>query len=181
MIDASSRRPDDERDPMPPVSQETPQTAVPAVGGIGSAADPVAPLPARPDAPDAPEESAEEPGAGEDHEPTEQEIAAEAGDAYVRRAPKIGAFITAGVLLGALAGLVAALIAGPDSPIGPDGTAFISVLEGQGSVRLIMAVSGAVVGALVGAGLAVLADRRSVRGRPEVPPAPRPSRRRPKA
>jgi hypothetical protein len=68
------------------------------------------------------------------------------------------------VLLGALLGLLAALLLGSGGAPS-DGTAFISILEGEGAVRLISALVGAVVGAFVGAGLAVLADRRSVRRR----------------
>ncbi|WP_282948444.1 histidine kinase [Cellulomonas endometrii] len=97
-------------------------------------------------------------------EPTEAELARVAEPARVRRAPKVGAFITAGVLLGALLGLIAALLVGSsDAP--SDGTAFISILEGEGAVRLLSALLGAIIGAFVGAGLAVLADRRSVRRR----------------
>jgi len=96
-------------------------------------------------------------------EPTEAELAEVAEPALVRRAPKVGAFLTAGVLLGALLGLVAALVAGPSSELRPDGSAFIGVLDGQGGVRLASAFAGALLGALVGAGLALLADRRSVR------------------
>jgi hypothetical protein len=146
-------------------------------GGVPDAADRATPAEAAASAeaavPVAPAEAAE-PTVPE--VPTEDELAATAQDAYVRRAPKIGAFLTVGVLLGALVGLVVALIAGPGSPIRPDGSAFISVLDGQGSVRLIMALSGGVLGALIGAGLAVRADRRSVRGRPEQPAPPRPAR-----
>ncbi|HEY0187333.1 MAG TPA: histidine kinase [Cellulomonas sp.] len=96
--------------------------------------------------------------------PTEAELAAVAEPARVRRAPKIGAFITAGALIGALVGLVATAAAGTDVTDVAEGTAFISFLEGQGTIRLLMVASGAVVGALVGGLLAVLADRRSGRG-----------------
>ncbi|MEN1975034.1 MULTISPECIES: histidine kinase [unclassified Cellulomonas] len=93
----------------------------------------------------------------------EAALARVAEPARVRRAPKVGAFITAGVLVGALVGLVAALVAGPSSEVVADGTAFISLFEGQGGARLVSAVIGAFVGAFAGAGLAVLAERRSVR------------------
>ncbi len=118
---------------------------------------PVTPAPEPRPAPDATPEPGSRP------EPTEAELAEVAAPATVRRAPKIGAFITAGALLGALLGLVAALLAGPSSDLQADGTAFISILEGQGSARFLSAVAGAVVGALVGAALALLADRRSLR------------------
>ncbi|NKY10344.1 histidine kinase [Cellulomonas hominis] len=104
--------------------------------------------------------------------PDEATLAEVAEPARVRRAPKIGAFITAGALLGALLGLVLALVAGPGSGLEADGTAFISVLEGQGGARLVCAVAGAVLGGFAGAALAVLADRRSVR-RAERERAPR--------
>lgn len=95
--------------------------------------------------------------------PTEAELAEVAEPARVRRAPKIGAFIVAGALLGALLGLVAALVVGPDSGLVADGTAFIGLLDGQGSARFFSALIGAVVGGFAGAGLALLADRRSLR------------------
>uniref|UniRef100_UPI001E54B463 hypothetical protein n=1 Tax=Cellulomonas hominis TaxID=156981 RepID=UPI001E54B463 len=84
--------------------------------------------------------------------------------ARVRRAPKIGAFITAGALLGALVGLVAALLAGSSSGLaGSDPQAFISVLGGQGGARAASALIGAIVGAFAGALAALVADRRSRR------------------
>jgi hypothetical protein len=95
--------------------------------------------------------------------PEEAELARVAEPAQVRHAPKIGAFIVAGTLVGALLGLVAALVAGQDSGLVADGTAFIGLLEGQGSARFFSALIGAIVGGFAGAGLALLADRRSVR------------------
>lgn len=95
--------------------------------------------------------------------PSEAELAEVAEPARVRRAPRIGAFIVAGALVGALLGLVAALVAGPDSGLVADGTAFIGLLEGQGSARFFSALIGAIVGGFAGAGLALLADRRSLR------------------
>ncbi|WP_454049936.1 histidine kinase [Cellulomonas sp. Marseille-Q8402] len=103
------------------------------------------------------------PAGGEAPVPDEAELARVAEPAQVRRAPKIGAFIVAGVLVGALLGLLAALLVAGSSSLEADGTAFISVLEGQGSARFISALAGAVVGGFAGAGLALLADRRSVR------------------
>ena len=95
--------------------------------------------------------------------PTEAELAQVAEPAQLRRAPKVGAFIVAGVLVGALLGLVAALVVGPDSGLVADGTAFIGFLEGQGSARFLSALMGAILGGFVGAALALLADRRSLR------------------
>lgn len=167
-----------------PVADQAPTDASAPTGGTAPAddrerpdawaptADPAdAPEPASAAVPSGPDASAKPPV------PSEAELAATAQDAYVRHAPKIGAFIVAGVVLGALVGLVLALVAGPDSPVASDGTAFISVLDGQGVVRFVMALAGALVGGLVGAALAVVADRRSVRGRPQTP-ADRPQPRR---
>ncbi|GIG37024.1 histidine kinase [Cellulomonas pakistanensis] len=141
-------RPDDERGadaPAPDGRAAAPQDA----------AREVPDAPAVPAAPDAP---AERPV------PDEATLASVAEPARVRRAPKIGAFITAGVLLGGLVGLVAALLASPSSGLaGSDPQAFISVLGGQGGARAISALIGAVVGGFAGAGAALLADRRSRR------------------
>ena len=127
----------------------------PAVSDPGT--EPATPEPlAVPDEPDELHELEPEPR-------TEAELAEVAEPARVRRAPKIGAFITAGVLIGALVGLIAALIAGRSSEVVADGTAFISIFDGQGGIRALMAFAGAVVGAFVGSGLAVRSDRRSAR------------------
>ncbi len=79
------------------------------------------------------------------------------------RAPRIGAFVTTGALVGIVVGLVLALVTGPENPTPDDGTAFISFLDAEGTVRLLSALTGGVVGAVVAGGLAVLADRRSAR------------------
>jgi hypothetical protein len=96
--------------------------------------------------------------------PDEAELARVAEPATVRRAPKFGAFVTAGVLLGAVLGFVVALITGT-AVEGDGGTGFISFLDGQGSARLLVALAGATLGALVAGLAAVAADRRSVRRR----------------
>jgi hypothetical protein len=97
--------------------------------------------------------------AGERAVPDEHELERVAVPATVRRAPKFGAFIATGGLVGALLGLVLALAtASPDS-VGGDG--FISFLGGDGSVRLMTAGALAVLGCLVGGALAIGADRRS--------------------
>lgn len=100
---------------------------------------------------------------GTSPEPTEAELAAMAEPARTRRAPRIKAFLWVGALVGGLLGLLAAFIAGPSSGLVADGTAFVSILEGQGAIRLISALAGAVLGALVGGLLALRADRRSIR------------------
>lgn len=92
--------------------------------------------------------------------PTEDELEREAVPATVRRAPRYGAFITAGALLGLVVGLVLAIALQPAVPVVSD-AGFISFLGGHGTVRTVCAVAGAVFGGFLGGGLAVLADRRS--------------------
>ncbi len=79
------------------------------------------------------------------------------------RAPRIGAFVTAGALLGIVVGLVLALVTGPQEQVVDDGTAFISFLDAEGTVRLLSALTGGVVGAVIAGVVAVVADRRSAR------------------
>ena len=97
--------------------------------------------------------------------PSEAELAQVAEPATVRHAPKFGAFITAGALVGIVVALVLVAVIRPDAPLVADGSGFISFLDGEGAVRTVMGVAGAVLGGLVGGALAVLADRRSVRVR----------------
>ena len=127
-----------------------------------------------------PEQEASAPGAGADAQrsgqapdddalPTPDELAA-APDATVRHAPKFGAFIAAGAIVGFFVGLIATALVGPEIPLVTDGSGFLPFLDGENAVRTVMAVSGAVLGGFVGGLCAVLADRRSVRrtGRPDV-------------
>ncbi len=95
--------------------------------------------------------------------PTEDELARVAEPATVRHAPRYRAFLTTGALTGAVVALVVTVIVGRDSPVEPDGTAFIGLFEGQGAVRSVMTVAGAAFGALLGGVLAAWADRRSLR------------------
>ena len=95
--------------------------------------------------------------------PAEEELAAVAEPATVRHAPKFGAFITAGALVGIIVGLLLTIVIHPDVARAADGSGFISFLDGEGAVRTWMAVAGAVLGGFVGGLVAVLADRRSVR------------------
>jgi hypothetical protein len=95
--------------------------------------------------------------------PSEAELARVAQPATVRHAPKYGAFITAGALLGMVVALVLVAVVRPDVPWVSDGSGFISFLDGEGAVRTVMAVAGAVLGGFLGGLVAVLADRRSVR------------------
>ena len=76
--------------------------------------------------------------------PDEQELERVAVPATVRRAPKFGAFITTGGLVGALLGLVLALVI--SSPDTGAGYGFISFLSGYGTVRLLTALAFAVLG-----------------------------------
>ena len=81
-------------------------------------------------------------------------------------APKFGAFIVAGALVGIVVAVLATVIVGWVSADGsasdvPSGQGFISFLDGQGSIRVVMGVAGAVVGGFVGGALAARADRRS--------------------
>ena len=100
--------------------------------------------------------------AGDEALPTPDELAA-APDATVRHAPKFGAFIAAGAIIGFVVGLVATALVGPEIPLVTDGSGFLPFLDGENAVRTVMAVSGGVLGGFVGGLFAVLADRRSVR------------------
>jgi hypothetical protein len=113
--------------------------------------DPAAPQPTTPDEPPL---------------PTPDELEA-APDAVVRHAPKFGAFIRAGAVVGFVLGLVLTALVGPEVPRASDGSGFLPFLDGENAVRTITAITGAVLGGFVGALLAVIADRRSVRGRRE--------------
>ena len=86
--------------------------------------------------------------------------------ARVRRAPKFGAFIVAGAVVGAVVALLATALVGwlSDDAGASDvasGQGFISFLDGQGAIRAVMGLTGAVVGGFVGGALASRADRRS--------------------
>ena len=109
--------------------------------------DPAAPQPTTPDEPPL---------------PTPEELEA-APDAVIRHAPKFGAFITAGAIVGFVLGLVLTALIGPKTPLASDGSGFLPFLDGENAVRTVVAVSGAVLGGFVGGLLAVIADRRSVR------------------
>jgi len=95
--------------------------------------------------------------------PSESELIREAQPATVRHAPKFGAFITAGAIVGIVVALVLTQVIQPDVPRAADGSGFLPFLDGENAVRTVMAVAGAVLGGFVGGLLAVVADRRSVR------------------
>jgi hypothetical protein len=86
--------------------------------------------------------------------PTPEELARTATPATLRRAPRYRGFASAGVLVGVLAAVVAVAVSGPAR----DGAPLSTV-----SVLLLLAVILGGFGALLGAGVAVLVDRRSVR------------------
>ena len=116
-----------------------PEADIPAAttgGAPAGAPAPTAPRTARPAADDVPDEDT---------------LAAIATPAAVRRAPRIGAFIRTGVLLGALVGWLLAIIFS-----GTTG-------EARTGAILISTVAVACLGALLGAAAAALADRRSTR------------------
>lgn len=71
----------------------------------------------------------------------------------LRRAPRIGRFILAGVLIGAFLSALAAVL-------GPPGTTL-----GRGAIFLLVFLALGSLGAVVGGLLAVLADRRSLHSR----------------
>ncbi|GIG21564.1 hypothetical protein Cch01nite_22880 [Cellulomonas chitinilytica] len=124
--------------------------------------------PAQPDEAPVPEtvETSEPVGSPEPVEapvPTEAELVRDAQPATVRHAPKFGAFITAGALVGIVVALVLTQAIQPELPRAADGSGFLPFLDGENAVRTVMAVSGAVLGGFVGGLLAVVADRRSVR------------------
>lgn len=93
------------------------------------------------------------------NEPNSDSAVPVAGLTPVRRAPRYGRFIFIGVLLGTIIGAAAAWWAGRDNQAADAGTGFLSILDGQGSAVFLTACTGAVVGALIGALLAIGLDR----------------------
>lgn len=105
----------------------------------------------------------------DDDLPTPEELRA-APDATIRHAPKFGAFIGAGAIVGFFVALIVTALVRPAVARASDGSGFLPFLDGENAVTTVMVVTGAVVGGFVGALFAVLADRRSVRrtGRDDV-------------
>jgi hypothetical protein len=97
--------------------------------------------------------------------PSETELARIATPGRVRRAPKFGAFLVAGGLVGAVVGFLVSLLSPVSEAEKPDGSGFLPFLDGVNGARTWLVASGIVLGVLVGGLVAVLADRRSVRGR----------------
>lgn len=93
--------------------------------------------------------------------PDEATLARIATPATVRRAPRFGAFITAGALAGLVIGVVLATVFDTGALAGDGGV--LPFLGGANGARAVTGLALAVVGALVGALLALWADRRSLR------------------
>ncbi|WP_051274953.1 hypothetical protein [Cellulomonas sp. URHD0024] len=143
-------------EPTVPVDPEpaTPVTSEPATPVTSEPASPV---------------TSESPPRDTERLPTPEELTA-ARDATIRHAPKFGAFIAAGAIVGFLLALIVTAIVRPTIPRASDGSGFLPFLDGENAVTTVLALTGAVVGGFVGGLLAVLADRRSVRqtGRDDV-------------
>ncbi|GEL95932.1 histidine kinase [Cellulomonas composti] len=115
--------------------------------------------------------------ASDEHAPDEQPVPSEAElqriaePARVRRAPKYSVFIGVGAVVGIVVALLLTLFLGEgdeadgaqdgQSSSVASGQGFISFLDGQGTIRFVMALTGGVVGGFAGGALAVAADRRS--------------------
>ena len=94
-------------------------------------------------------------------DPTEADLLRTAVPATVRRAPRYGAFITAGLIVGLVVGLTLAVVLDRGSVTDAGGV--LPFLGGSNGPRLLSALAGAALGVLVGASLALWADRRSLR------------------
>ncbi len=134
-----------------------PQVDLPPARPVPDAGAPADPVPGRA-APEAdvnpdPDPELEPVQAGPAPVPDADTLARLAAPAELRRAPQISAFITTGVLVGVVLGWLLAVLA--------------SGTSGEGRTGAILLTAGGlgVLGATVGAGLAALADRRSVRSR----------------
>ena len=101
--------------------------------------------------------------------PDEAELARLAVPATVRRAPRYKAFMVAGALVGALVGLVLAVVTSDGVAATSDG-GVLPFLGGDNAVRWLLALALGFVGVLVGGAVALVVDRRSTRRRR---PAPR--------
>jgi hypothetical protein len=95
--------------------------------------------------------------------PDEHELKRVATPATFRRAPKFSVFIGVGALVGAVLGFVVAFLTRGSAV--DVGTGFISVLGGDGTVRLETVLALGLLGCLVGGVFAIGADRRSIRRR----------------
>ena len=148
--------------PDPQPAPSTPEPVTPAPSPADAPAD--APADETPSTDEALDVVAAEPAPPEpDQEPTltEDELLRAAVPATVRRAPRYGAFMTAGALVGLIVGLVLAVVV--DTGAVTDSGGVLPFLGGSNGPRLLSALAGAVLGIGVGAGLALWADRRSLR------------------
>ncbi|TQL03045.1 histidine kinase [Cellulomonas sp. SLBN-39] len=148
----------DDRDPAAAAPE------VPEATGTGPDAT-VADQPAVADQPGA----AAEPAAGAEVTagpvPTEEELLRVATPARVRRAPRYRAFVVTGALLGLLVAVVLVAVLGDDRALEGVGGGMLPLLDGVGGVRAVVGTGGAILGALAGGVVALLADRRSRRAR----------------
>ncbi|EYR64315.1 hypothetical protein N866_12555 [Actinotalea ferrariae CF5-4] len=98
-------------------------------------------------------------------DPTPEDLERSAQPARLRRAPRYRGFALAGVVVGVLVAVVAVALSGPAREGAPLDTV---------SVLLLLAVVLGTFGALLGAAVAVVVDRRSLRAsRPASRPASR--------
>ncbi|GAA4623847.1 histidine kinase [Cellulomonas oligotrophica] len=97
--------------------------------------------------------------------PTEEELLRTATPARVRRAPRYRAFVVTGALLGLVVAVVLVAVLGDDRALEGAGGGLLPVLDGVGGVRAVVGTGGAILGALAGGVVALLADRRSRRAR----------------
>lgn len=96
--------------------------------------------------------------------PTEEWLVAHAVEGRVRRAPRLGSFVVAGVLAGLVLGTVLTLLAIRGSGLAPDGSGgVLPMLGGYNGVLLVTSAALGLVGGLAGAALGLRADRRSRR------------------
>lgn len=149
-------RPDDA---PPPVEAPSGPADGPDAGAGAVPGEPTEPVTGAPAAP------ADVPAAA----PDEAELARVATPATVRRAPRYGAFLVTGALVGMVAGLVVAFATAAGSGVAGEDGGVLPFLGGQNGVRWVLALGLGVVGAFVGGALAVLADRRSARRRTPAP------------
>ena len=106
-----------------------------------------------------------EPTTPEQAVPDEDELRRVATPAAVRPAPQYRAFVVAGALLGMVVAVTAALVTSAGSGVTEASVGVLPFLDGQNGVRGVMALTGIVLGGLLGGAVAVVADRRSVRRR----------------
>ena len=96
--------------------------------------------------------------------PDEETLARIAAPALVRRAPRFGAFIGYGAVLGFVVGVVLAIaLDRGDLVAAGEGGGVLPFLAGSNGARLVTGIGLAGVGAIVGAVLALWADARSRR------------------